>query len=380
MMIPMSDVAQSNLSVKDELHAAMDTTMQRGDFILGRAVGTFETEFATFIGRKHCVGNASGTSSLELAFRALGLTEGDEVIIQSNSYIATAFALSGTGCTLVLVDCDETGAIDVNKIADKLTPKTKAIVVVHLFGNMPDMDALKGLNVPIIEDCAQAHGSTYRGIKAGAWGVAACYSFYPGKNLGCLGDGGAVVTDDDDLARRLRLMGNLGKSSKYSHDIMATNSRLDTLQAAFLSVKLPHLEGWNAQRRQWSASYDSAIQQMGCPVWPVPVTSDCVSCRHLYVVRTEHRDLRDHIVDYLNGHDVQSLIHYPIPFYRSKSYIEDGGLKTVRFTATDTVISDVMSETVFSLPLFPEMTAEQQLKVLSELKAAMTAWSKRIAE
>lgn len=374
-MIPLADVAASNASVANELHAALSETIKRGDFILGKAVSTFESEFASYIGRKHCVGDASGTSALELLFKAMKFGPGDEVIIQSNSYIATTFALSATGCTLVVVDCDATGALDVSKVEEKITERTKAIVVVHLFGNMPDMERLCAIaaehkNIPIVEDCAQAHGATFNGTKAGKWGYASCFSFYPGKNLGCLGDGGAVLTDDDDLARQLRLLGNLGKSSKYSHDIMGTNSRLDTLQAAFLSVKLPHLEEWNEARRALAAKYDELLCQapFAARVAPVQVTKGCVSARHLYVVCAESKELRDKIVEYLNGHDVQCLIHYPVPFHQSRAYIYDGGNSTLSMRVRDVENSTNMADKMFSLPLFPELSDNQQRVVIASLQ------------
>ncbi len=262
--IPLVNLARQYERLAPQLDRAIRDTCARADFILGQAVATFETAFAAYLGVRHCIGVASGADALHLILRGLGLGAGDEVILPANTFIATAQAVWYAGATPVLVDCDEhTATIDGSAVTAAITKRTRAIMPVHLYGQPADLDPLLALanerGLHVIEDAAQAHGAMYRGRKCGTLGVAAGFSFYPGKNLGAYGDGGAVTTNDDGLAAEIRSLRNLGSTARYVHQRMGFNSRLDTIQAAVLSVKLPHLDAWNERRAQLADYYRAAL-------------------------------------------------------------------------------------------------------------------------
>jgi dTDP-4-amino-4,6-dideoxygalactose transaminase len=315
MKIPFVDLQSQYQSIKEEADAAVLAVMGRGDFILGQAVSEFEKEFARYCEADHCVGVDSGYSALELILRGYGIGPDDEVITAANTFVATALAISNTGATPVLVDMDpETYNIDPSRIEAAITPRTRAIMPVHLYGQPADMDPIMAIaaehDLKVIEDAAQAHGARYKGRRTGSLGHAAGFSFYPGKNLGAYGDGGAVVTDDEELADRVRMLRNLGMRVKYHHEIKGFNHRLDTMQAAVLRVKLPHLDKWNEGRRRVAARYAKALAEL--PVITPYAPSHVEPVYHLDVIRIQNRDA---LMEKLGEAGIASGLHYPIPIH-----------------------------------------------------------------
>lgn len=349
MNIPFVDLQTQYQGLKPEVDAAVLAVMQRGDFILGGAVTEFEKAFAEYCGAKYCVGVDSGYSALELIIRAYDIGPGDEVITAANTFIATTLGISNAGATPVLVDCDpETYNIDVNKIEAAITPRTKAIMPVHLYGQPADMDAIRAIarkhKLFIFEDAAQASGARYKGHMAGSLGDAAAFSFYPGKNLGAYGDGGAVTTNDPDIAEKIRLLRNIGQKVKYYHEIKGFNNRLDTMQAAVLGVKLPYLDSWNESRRHAAAAY--AEQLADLPI-VTPMSADYAEhIFHLYVVRVENRSS---LMEYLKERGVATGLHYPVPIHLQPAYAELG------YKHGDFPVTEAYAETILSLPIFPEL-------------------------
>jgi dTDP-4-amino-4,6-dideoxygalactose transaminase len=341
--------------VHDELGAAVLDAVQRvfasSRYVLGPEVEAFEHEFAAFCGTRHCVGVGNGMQAIELALRALGVGPGDEVLTVSHTAFPTAAAVTATGATPVFVDVDpDTACMSAAALADGFTDRTRAVLPVHLYGRCAEMAPIHELatqaGVPVVEDAAQAHGASHRGRRAGTMGVAGAFSFYPTKNLGALGDGGAVVTDDDDLAQLVRRLRNYGEESKYVNAIPGLNSRLDELQAAILRVKLPYVERWNAERRAIAARYDSLLGESGVAT-PAP---DDGHVYHLYVIRTRSRDaLRDH----LRNAGIDSQVHYPTPVHRQDAYRE-GARASGSLAATEVLAGEVLS-----LPAFPGLRADE---------------------
>lgn len=313
--VPFVDLKAQYRSIKGEVEARTSEVLNRCDFILGSAVAEFEEAFAAYCEVKHCVGVASGLDALTLALRGLGVGPGDEVIIPANTFIATALSVLQTGAVPVLVEYDpDSFNIDPERVRRAITAKTRAIVPVHLYGRPADMDAILAIArehaLLVVEDAAQAHGAKYRDRRVGSFGDAAAFSFYPGKNLGAYGDGGAVVTNHDDLAREIRATRNYGSTVKYHHDVIGVNSRLDSIQAAVLNVKLPYLDLWNELRRTSAALYQQWL-------WDLPITlpltpSDAEHVFHLFVVLTDERET---LQAELNKIGVQTGIHYPIPIH-----------------------------------------------------------------
>jgi dTDP-4-amino-4,6-dideoxygalactose transaminase len=338
------------LELKEELDAAYLRVMESGWYVLGREVRAFEEEFAAYCGAEHCVGVGNGLEALHLILRAYGIGDGDEVIVPSHTYIATWLAVSYAGARPVPVEPDErTYNVDPELVEAAITPRTRAIMPVHLYGQPADMDPINeiagrhGLNV--IEDAAQAHGAGYKGRRAGTLGDAAGFSFYPGKNLGALGDGGAVVTNSEELANRVRMLRNYGSQVKYHSEVKGFNSRLDELQAALLRVKLARLDEWNARRKALAAQYAEALRDVPDltlpfePEWAEPVW-------HLFVVRHPRRDgLREHLA----GAGIGTLIHYPIPPHLSDAYADEGRAAGY-FPTTETLAKEVLS-----LPMGPHL-------------------------
>jgi dTDP-4-amino-4,6-dideoxygalactose transaminase len=352
LRVPFVDLAAQYRSIASEIDEAVSKVIRDTDFILGREVRLFEEEFARFCEAQYAVGVDSGTSALELALRAYDVGPGDEVITVANSFIASALAISHAGATPVLVDVDpETYTIDVAAIEKAITPRTKAIIPVHLCGQPADMDPILQLaerhKLLVVEDACQAHGARYKGRKAGSLGHAAAFSFYPGKNLGAYGDGGAVVTNDGDTAKRLEMLRNYGQQEKYQHMFRGYNRRLDTLQAAVLRIKLKCLEKWNAARRQNAERYRLLLERSA--VITPNEASYAESVWHLYVIRVSRRDA---LKEYLASQGISCGIHYPIPIHLQPAY-RDRGYKKGDFPVTEDY-----AQRIISLPMYAELTPE----------------------
>lgn len=351
--VPFVDLSAQYPTIATEINEAVAKVIHDTDFILGREVGLFEEEFAAYCEAKYAVGVDSGTSALELALRAYEIGPGDEVITAANTFIASALAISHAGAKPVLVDVDPfTYTIDVAGIAKAITARTKAILPVHLYGHPAHMDPIRQLaekyGLVVIEDACQAHGTRYKGKRAGSLGHAAAFSFYPGKNLGAFGDGGMVVTNDRDIAKRLEMLRNYGQKEKYHHQFRGYNRRLDTLQAAILRVKLKYLEKWNAARR-WNAKlYQESLEGSGV-VTPTEAAG-AESVWHLYVIRTEQRD---ELKDYLINRGISAGIHYPIPIHLQPAY-QDLEYQRGAFPVTESYAQQLLS-----LPMYAEMTQAQ---------------------
>lgn len=353
MNIPFVSFLPMERELDKELRNAFERVYRRSMYIGGEEDKAFECAFAKYCNVEYCIGTGNGLDALMLALKALGINEGDEVIVPSNTFIATALAVTYVGATLVLVDPDiRTFTIDTARIEEKITENTKAIMPVHLYGQPCDMEPILKLaekyGLYIVEDCAQAHGAVYKGEKVGAFGIAAGFSFYPGKNLGALGDGGAVVTNNKILAEKIRALGNYGSSYKYHHIFQGNNSRLDEMQAAFLNEKLPHLDHMNEERRRIAARY---LDEIDNPDIILPyVLPDTVPVWHIFAVRCRRRDKLE---GYLAGHGIVTNKHYPIPIHLQKCY-QDLGLKKGSLQ-----IAEEISETELSLPLYYGMTDKE---------------------
>ncbi len=354
MTIPFLDLKLQTSGYEDEIRSAMDDVLADCNFILGRQVETFETAFAAYCECEHAVGVATGLDALKLILRAMDVGPGDEVITVSHTFIATALAISAVGATPVLVEVDpETYTMAPDKIEEAITERTKAVIPVHLYGQPADMDPILAVarkhGLKVIEDAAQAHGARYNGKRAGALGDAAAFSFYPGKNLGAFGDGGAVTTNDSALADRVRTLRNYGSAEKYFHDEQGENSRLDTLQAAVLGVKLKRLDAANEQRRAVAAQYKERLAAVGDIITPV-VRAGAEPVFHLYVIQTA---CRDELMQYLQQRGIGCLIHYPVPVHLQKAYASGGCLHG------DLSLSETLASRILSLPIYPGMTKEQ---------------------
>lgn len=338
----------------------MMDVVESAAFILGPQVRSFESNFATYVGARHCVGVESGTAALVLALRALGIEEGDEVILPANTYIASALAVSMTGAVPVLVDMDANYLMDASLLEAALTPRTKAIMPVHLYGQMvpmaPVMAFARRHNLRVIEDACQAHGAREGGRAAGSIGDAGCFSFYPGKNLGAYGDGGAIVTNDPGVEERLKLLRDFGQRKKYEHLIKGDNSRLDTIQAAVLDVKLRKLDDWNAARRRNAAAYDERLTAIG--VAPPPRLSAEGHVYHLYVIEVDHRES---VMSALAERGIATGIHYPVPIHRQPAYAELAQ-RTGSYPRTERSASRILS-----LPMYAELTESQIDRVVDAL-------------
>jgi dTDP-4-amino-4,6-dideoxygalactose transaminase len=360
MNVPFVDLKAQYASIKSEVGPAMNEVLEACSFIMGPQVTKFEGAFAGYTGARYCVGVESGTAALKLALEAIGVGPGDEVILPANTYIASAIAVSAAGATPVFVDHDDYYLIDAGKIEAAITPRTKAIVPVHLYGQMvpmqPILDIAKRHGLRVVEDAAQSHGARWEGRRAGSVGDVGCFSFYPGKNLGAYGDGGAVVTNDDAVADRVRLLRDFGQRRKYEHEIKGDNCRLDSIQAAVLSVKLKYIDQWNARRLSNAKEYDRLLTQAGFE--PPQRLTDEGHVYHLYVVEVEDRA---DVMKRLGELGVQSGIHYPIPIHLQKAYAE---LNVPRGTFVRT---ERAADRILSLPMFPELTGEQIAFVVESL-------------
>jgi dTDP-4-amino-4,6-dideoxygalactose transaminase len=361
--VPFLDVKAAYVQLKDKIDNAIARVLSSGWYLLGEEIAAFEREFATYCGAKHCIGVANGLDALHLIVRAMDIGAGDEVIVPSNTYIATWLGVSYAGATPVPVEPNEqTYNIDPELIESAITPRTKAIMAVHLYGQPADMDPINEVarrhSLRVIEDAAQAQGANYKGRKAGALADAAGFSFYPGKNLGALGDAGAVTTNDDELADKLRRLRNYGSVVKYQHEDKGFNSRLDEIQAAVLRVKLQYLDEWNARRRAVATYYRGRLQDVDLVLPSVP--NETEPAWHLFVVRSKQRDA---LQKHLSANGIGTLIHYPAPPHLQNAYA-DLGRKRGSFP-----ISEKISEEVLSLPMGPHITREQQERVVSAIES-----------
>lgn len=360
--VPFLDLRAPYDELREEIDGAVQRVLESGWFLLGDELTAFEREYADYVGADHCVGVANGLDALGMSLEALGVGPGAEVIVPSNTYIATWLAVTRVGATLVPVEPDPaTFNIDPARIEDAITPRTRVILPVHLYGQPADLDAIHEIarrrSLRVLEDAAQAHGARVRGRPVGARDVVA-WSFYPGKNLGALGDGGAVTTDDAGVADRLRVLRNYGSRVKYRNEVRGYNSRLDEIQAAVLRAKLRCLDAWNARR---AASAERYACELGTTELTLPVVPSWAEpVWHLYVVRSRSRDaLRAH----LSANGVDTLIHYPVPPHRQPAYGD------LRFDPTAFPIASTMANEVLSLPMGPHMTIEQQALVIDAIRA-----------
>jgi len=336
--------------------------LNNGWYVLGKEVQSFEEEFAQYIGNKYCVGLASGLDALQIAFRVLNIKSSDEVIVCSNSYIACVMGITMNGATPIFVEPDEYDNIDATKIEEKITTKTKAILAVHLYGQSCDMDKIcsiaKKYNLKIVEDCAQSHGTTWNGKKCGTFGDIACWSFYPTKNLGAFGDGGAITTDNIDFAEEIKTIRNYGSKEHYKNEIEGMNSRLDELQAGLLRVKLSHLDDLNAERVEIARIYDEGLKNEY--VTPLKTRPGSNNIYHQYVVHCKHRD---ELIKYLNSFEIGTIIHYPIPPHLQEAY------KHLGFKKGDFPIAEQYAQEVLSLPMYNGITKEELDYIISTINS-----------
>jgi dTDP-4-amino-4,6-dideoxygalactose transaminase len=365
--IPMVDLKAQHQAVADEVAAGFRRVLDHCRFILGAEVKEFEDAYARFSGVGHCIGVANGTDALELCLRALGIGPGDEVIVPANTFIATPLAVARAGARPVLVDCDpEALLIDPRRVAEKIGPRTRAVIPVHLFGQMAPMEeiteALAGKSIALIEDAAQAQGARRNGTPAGAVGVLAGTSFYPGKNLGAYGDAGAVLTRSAELAAKVRALRNYGSEVKYQHPETGFNSRLDTLQAVVLGAKLKHLAQWNASRRAAAARYDQLLAERLPQVERTRTLEGNEHIFHLYVIRVPRRDT---VLASLHRDGIGAGIHYPVPVHLQ------GAFAFLGHQGGDFPVAERSAQEMISLPLYPEITTEQQERVVGALARAL---------
>ena len=367
-MIPFLDLGAATRELRADIDAAVDRVIGSGWYIGGPEVEAFETAWAAYCGASHCVGVANGLDALHLALKAADVGPGDEVIVASNGYIATQLAVSMTGATPVPVEPDPaTHNLDPTRIEAAITARTKAILPTHLYGQPADLDAMATIaanhGLLLIDDAAQAHGARYRGQRVGSRsGSITCWSFYPSKNLGALGDAGAVTTSDPEIAARVRRLGNYGSSVRYVNEEQGINSRLDPMQAALLGVKLAKLDEWNARRAAIAAFYQEALADTGLTLPHVPDWAD--PAWHLYVVQS---DQRDRLAARLAKAGVQTLIHYPIPPHRQGAYSAQG------LAEGSLPIAEGLARHVLSLPIGPHLTIEQAEQVAEAVRAAWTS-------
>ena len=361
MKIPFLDLKKINLRHKREFYEVFERFLNSGDYILGSEVKLFEQEFATFCETKYCVSVGNGLDALSLILRAYGIGPGDEVIVPSNTFIATWLAVSSVGAKIVAVEPDPlTFNINPSNLSAVLSKRTKAVIIVHLYGQPADVDSIRSIvadkGIRIIEDAAQAHGAKYRQRSVGSLGDAAAFSFYPGKNLGALGDGGAVVTDDNDLIEKVKLLRNYGSSTKYKHDIKGFNTRLDEIQAAFLRIKLSNLRKDNNRRKEianiYSINLSNKISIPYVPHWADPAW-------HLYVIKV---DRRDDLQSSLQLDGVGSMIHYPDPPNRQKAYSEEYANSTFS-------IAEKLSSEILSLPMGPHLSNDHVMFVIDRVNS-----------
>ncbi len=368
MNVPLVDLKAQYQAIQPEIDAAIARVVTSTSFIGGKDLTAFEQAFAAYQGTKYAVGVASGTAALFLALQALDIGAGDEVITTTHTFIATVEAIELVGAVPVLVDIDpQTYNLDPQQVAKAITPRTKAIMPVHLYGQLAEMDALVVLaqkhQLRIIEDAAQAHGAELHGKRAGQFGDVACFSFYPGKNLGAYGDAGAICTNDETLANRIAMLRNHGRTGKYLHDVVGYGERLDTLQAAILHAKLPHLEDWNTARQHHAARYDGLLKELPDVVTP-SVMPDARHVYHIYCIQVA-TERRDEILSALNAKGIGAGIHYPVPVHLQPAMTHRG------WNLGDFPIAEAVANSIISLPIYPEMSDAQIDYIIETLKAIL---------
>lgn len=366
MNIPFIDFSEQYKTIKKEVFAGLESVFERGAFILGQEEKDFERDFAKYCHAQYGMGLNSGTDALFLTLSALGIKPGDEVILPSFTFIASCLCISYVGAKPVFVDAEEaTFNMDPKKLKTTITDKTKAIIVVHLYGQTADMDEIKAIarerGIPVIEDAAQAHGATYKGEMVGSLGTAACFSFYPTKGLGGFGDGGMVVTNDQNIFDKIMMLRDYGRRGRYDHILKGHNSRLDTVQAVVLAAKLKRLDEWNKMRAQNAAYYAEFLKGVDAVILPA-----CKSDRtHVYQTFAVRLKERDRVLDALKEKGVGVLIHYPIPVHLQEAYSELG------YKKGDLPVAERLADEVLSLPMFPHMTKEQIRYVCESLKSVI---------
>jgi len=362
MKLQMVDLLTQYDSIKDEIDNAVLNVIRSGQYILGKEVKQLEDEITKYLNCKHAVGCASGTDALQIALMALNIGPGDEVITTSFTFVATAETIALLGAKPVYVDIRERDFnIDPGKIEDAITERTKAIIPVHLYGHPAPMDEIMAIagkhNIPVIEDTAQAIGAGYNGVKVGTIGAFGCISFFPSKNLGAYGDGGMIITNDDALAEKVRMITNHGSRQRYYHSEIGVNSRLDTVQAAILLVKLKYLDGWNENRRAAAERYSALLQDL-----PVKTPIELPGNYHIYHQYTIRCEKRDAFAGYLKEKNIPHAIYYPIPLHLQEAYSYLG------YTKGDFPVTEKLTEKVLSLPMHPELTDEQQISITNVIK------------
>lgn len=357
LQIPAEDLTRQYQQIKPEITNAIDTVLPTGKYTLGPNLEKFEHQFAEFCGVKHCIGISNGTEALHLALAAMGVGPGDEVITQANTYVATAFAINYLSATPVFVDIEPRYSnIDFDQVEDKITERTKAIIPVHMYGHPADMDPILLLaekyNLYVLEDASHAHGATYKGKRTGALGHAAAFSFYPSKVLGAYGDAGGIVTDDDELDARVRVLRYMGQEVKHTHQVIGYQQRLDPVQAAILGVKLQHLDEWINRRRAIAAQYNELLNDL-----PIQLPEEAEWAKHVYYMYTIHCGERDELSEYLEeqGIGTQKIYATPVPMQPSYRYLE--------YSPADIPLSVDYANRLLCLPVFPELTDEEVERV-----------------
>lgn len=361
--IPLTDVKSSYLSLQSEIDREMKKVLESGKYSKGHFLEVFENKFAEYLGVKHCIGVASGTDALYLSLLALGINSGDEVLVPANTFVATAYAVLFANAKPVLVDCNlESSNIDTSAIEKKITKKTKAIIPVHLYGQPVEMSQLKKIankySLKILEDACQSHGAYYKDKKTGNLGDIAAFSFYVTKNLGAFGDAGAITTNSTSLAKKLKQLREYGEVSRYIYNTIGINSRLDSLQASILTVKLRHLDQWNKKRKKIAAYYTDRLQNLSDVITPITIPN-VEHVYHLYVIRTKKRN---QLMKYLAQKGIQAAIHYPIPLHLQKS------LQFLGYKKGDFPHTEQLADEILSLPIYPQLSSEQQDFIISNIE------------
>jgi dTDP-4-amino-4,6-dideoxygalactose transaminase len=365
MSVPFIDFTKQNQLIKDEVDAGFKRVVEKSSFIMGPDVKKFEEEFAAYCGVKYAAGVNSGTDALYMAMSALGIGPGDEVILPTYTFIATALCVSYTGAKVKFIEIEEeTYNIDPRQLAKLISKKTKAIIPVHLYGQMADMTEILAIadkhGVPVVEDACQAHGTRYKGKRSGSMGKAGCFSFYPTKGLGAWGDGGIVVTNDEKVNHMVTMLRDYGRTDRYAHTMKGHNSRLDTMQAVVLSAKLKHLDEWNEMRKKVAAVYAKELQGAG-----VVTPKNAPDREHVYQTYAVRVKNREKVMEGLKAKGVSSLIHYPIPIHMQEAYADHG------YKAGDFPLSEKITSEILSLPMFPHMTPDQVKEVAQAVKASL---------
>ncbi len=373
--VPFVDLHREQDTLTREIRSAMEGVLSSCNFILGTEVEEFERAFAAFVGAQYAVGVSNGLDALRLVLMALDIGVGDEVILPANTFVATALAVSAVGATPVLADCDSrTYIIDPEFVKSRIGPKTRAIIPVHLAGQTGDLAPILDLadryGLMVIEDAAQAHGAVYEGRRCGSIGIAGCFSFYPSKNLGAYGDGGIVTTNNQRVAERIAHLRNYGQQAKYRHVEKGMNARLDTLQAAILSVKLRHLDEWNLARAAHAEMYRGALNEVGDIGFQARLPC-CTHVYHLFIIETDHRDA---LQKHLSEAGIQTAIHYPVPIHLQPAYAELG------YRRGDLPQAERLADRILSLPMFPTLTAGELTYVTTKIQNFFSNFGSRVSK